>query len=292
MSNPTEVAILMATYNGSPYIREQIQSIQQQTFAAWKLYVQDDLSTDNTLSIVQQLAATDNRICVLHNTSKHGAMQNFAHLMQRVEARYYFFADQDDVWLPRKMEESLNLLHLLEKEHADCPIIVHSDLRVVDASLNAISPSLWQMLRISPHLLHSFDSLAAHCLLTGCTMAFNRKLRDICLPFPDEAIMHDTWMGLMAYKHGGVIGEIDHATMLYRQHGNNTLGAKDYRHKYLTRKYNHLSQTFKEQRAFYRMLRKAGYGSVVKFYLQKVRYYFAYSSEMSKLTSNQSKRNV
>lgn len=274
-----DVAILMATYNGEKYIREQIHSIQQQSHTNWRLYVQDDLSTDNTLSIVRELAANDKRICILPNNQKYGAMQNFAHLMESVEAKYYFFADQDDVWLPDKISKTLQVMLAKEKENADIPIIVHTDLKVVDVHLNEISPSLWHMLRISPNLLRTFDSLAAHCLLTGCAMAFNRKLRDISIPFPDEAIMHDTWLGLMTYKNGGIICEINQPTMLYRQHESNTLGAKDNQHKYLSGKLKNISKTYKEQKDYFRMLKKAGHGSIFKFYREKWRYYRAYGRE-------------
>lgn len=276
-----EVAILMATYNGARFIRDQIHSIQQQTYTKWKLYVQDDLSTDDTLNIVQELAATDERICILPNNQKFGAMQNFAHLMQKVEADYYFFADQDDIWFPDKIGMSLKVMLEKEKGNGNKPIIVHTDLKVVDAQLNELSPSLWQMLRISPQLLRTFNSLTAHCLLTGCAMTFNRKLRDICLPLPQEAIMHDTWLGLMTYKNGGIICEISRPSMLYRQHGNNTLGAKDNEHNYLSGKLKNIIQTWKEQNEYFRMLKKAGQKSLLKFYVEKWKYYQAYNREQN-----------
>ncbi len=272
----TRVAVLMATYNGIQYLDEQLQSIMGQTYRQWDLYVQDDLSQDGTPQLLQKSAALDSRIHVLHTDNKLGAKGNFIDLMRKVDADCYFFADQDDVWFPEKMQIALSELHRQETEHPGKPIIVHSDLKVVDRNLNEIAPSLWKMLRIAPDLLHTFDSLAAHCLLTGCTMLFNHKVRDLSLSMPTEALMHDAWMALVTLRNGGIISEVTQPTMLYRQHGSNTIGAKDYRRNYLYRKIRNAFNTYHHQRNYYRMLRKAGYGSVFKFYKEKLKYYFAY----------------
>lgn len=272
----TRVAVLMATYNGAPYLEEQLQSILEQTYRHWDLYVQDDLSQDGTPQLLQKYAALDSRIHVLHTADKLGAKGNFIDLMCKVEADCYFFADQDDVWLPEKMQSALSELKRQETEHPGKPVIVHSDLTVVDRNLNEIAPSLWKMLRIAPELLHTFDSLAAHCLLTGCTMLFNRKVRDLSLPMPGEALMHDAWMALVTLRNGGIISEVAQPTILYRQHGRNTIGAKDYRKDYLYKKVCNALDTYHHQRNYYRMLRKAGYGSIFKFYKEKIKYYFAY----------------
>ncbi len=274
----TKVAILMATYNGAKFIEEQLDSIINQHFEQWDLYIQDDFSNDNTPQILQDFARKDKRIHILQASEKMGAKNNFAVLMQKVEADYYFFADQDDIWFPSKMDNSLSKMKVAELNNPNRPIIVHSDLKVVDESLSEIDPSLWNMLRINPSLLQTFESMAAHCLLTGCTMLINHKAKEVSLPIPQEALMHDVWIGLMTLKHNGLILELDYPTILYRQHGNNTLGAKDYRINYLLQKVRYLYQTVNSQWKYYRMLKRAGCCSLWSFYKQKYKYYKSYNS--------------
>lgn len=269
-----KVAILLATYNGEKYLRPQLESILSQTFTAWDLYIQDDLSSDKTIDIINEYVQVDERIHFVSNSQKLGALRNFSTLMEKVEADYYFFSDQDDVWLPFKMERTLK--RLLACEDKDIPIIVHSDLRVVDEDLQIIDNSLWGMFRINPALLHTFDSLVSHCLLTGCTMAFNQKAKEVSLPIPSEAIMHDVWMGLCVLKNEGTIQDIQEPTILYRQHGRNTLGAHDDRNNYLINRLKNLQSTFQKQKQFLRMLSKIEKVSFARFYFEKLKYNIAY----------------
>lgn len=271
------VAILMATYNGECYISEQIESILNQTYYNWTLYVKDDLSTDSTLTIVRKYAAIDDRIVLLDSKDKCGAKENFISMLEAIDADYYMFSDQDDVWLPYKVEMSISALLRLEAKYSNLPLIVHTDLKVVDESLNTICPSLWQMFRIEPSLLNTFDRLGGHCLVTGCTMAFNRKAKSVCLPMSDAAIMHDVWMALKVYKEKGHIEYIKEPTILYRQHGHNTLGAKDFRYNYVLNKFKRLRGVIKEDITFYRMLNALSYGSPLKFMYYKLWYYLSYN---------------
>ena len=142
------VAILMATYNGSKYLPHQIDSILKQHYTTWTLYVQDDLSTDNTPEILADYAKRDARIKVVDNQEKLGAKRNFMTLMEKVEADYYMFSDQDDEWLPEKILVTMKKMMEEENEAPEKPVIVHTDLLVVDSDLKEIAPSLWEMFRI------------------------------------------------------------------------------------------------------------------------------------------------
>lgn len=276
------LAILMATYNGESYISEQIESILSQTYRNWTLYVKDDLSMDSTLSIVRKYAAIDDRIVLLDSVDKCGAKGNFTSMMEGIDADYYMFSDQDDVWLPNKVEKSISALQELEAKYPNLPLIVHTDLKVVNESLSTICPSLWQMFRIEPSLLNTFDRLGGHCLVTGCTMAFNKKAKSVSLPMSDAAIMHDVWMALKVYKEKGIIEYISDPTILYRQHGHNTLGAKDFRYNYVLNKFKRLRGVIKENISYYRMLSALSFGSPLKFLYYKIWYYFAYNRKQDK----------
>ena len=124
------VAILMATYNGSKYLPHQIDSILKQHYTNWTLYVQDDLSTDNTPEILAAYAKRDARIKVVDNQEKLGAKRNFMTLMEKVEADYYMFSDQDDEWLPEKILVTMKKMMEEENEAPEKPVIVHTDLLV------------------------------------------------------------------------------------------------------------------------------------------------------------------
>ena len=271
------VAILMATFNGERFVAEQIKSIQEQTFTDWTLYVRDDLSTDATLSVVQNMAKKDKRIVIVSNYEKGGAKKNFEALLRDVSADYYFFSDQDDIWMPKKIEMTLEKMKEVEKQHPGVPVAIHTDLQVVDQELQIIAPSYWQMARIAPSLLRTAEDLSAHCLITGCTLLINQRAKEISLPFPPEAIMHDAWIALRVAVCKGVIGEVNTATMLYRQHTSNTLGAKDLRQHYVRNKIKNIGITLKDQMHYFCMLKRAGGTiNIFRFYLVKFQYYFNY----------------
>lgn len=109
---PTEIAILMATYNGEKFLREQIDSIIKQTNNNWTLYIHDDGSTDSTLSIVQQYCREHENIIFLEDEVKgRGAAQSFFYMLESIDSLYYMFCDQDDYWQPDKVEVSYSQLY-------------------------------------------------------------------------------------------------------------------------------------------------------------------------------------
>ena len=175
INSKSEIAILMATYNGEKYLGEQIDSILAQTYHDWHLYIHDDGSKDGTLSIIQEYVLNHpDKITLLDYPSQGGACKNFLSLLERVEAPYYMFCDQDDVWLPEKIEKKYAKIRELEKENHHTPIVVYSDLIVTDSNLNTISPSLWNIAGIYPEFVKSFDEMAANTLMSGCAMLFNQ----------------------------------------------------------------------------------------------------------------------
>ena len=222
--------ILMSTYNGERYLAEQIESIQAQTITEWRLFIRDDGSTDGTRKIIDEYAANDARITILRDKDNIGACRSFERLLTQCgDADYYAFADQDDVWRPDKLDICLSTIQATEKLYPNRPIVVHTDLQVVDEQLQEIAPSFWRYSNIQPDLLDGHIRYLAICnSVTGCAMLFNRQAKMCSLPFSANAYMHDAWVALMSLYNGGLVIPNRQTPIRYRQHKGNVLGAVEY----------------------------------------------------------------
>ena len=222
------IDILLATWNGERYLPEQIESLLAQTFSDWRLLARDDGSTDGTMNILRRYAALHpERITIVEDSDAGlGACGNFARLMEHSNAEYVMFCDQDDVWLPEKIERCLNAMRKMEKElKSGKPALVHCDLRVVDRELEMIAPSFWHYQKLNPVKGRFLNRLLIQNVVTGCAAMLNRPLARLAMPIPANARMHDWWIALVASAFGKV-GYLPESLVLYRQHGGNTLGAK------------------------------------------------------------------
>lgn len=221
------IDILMATYNGEMYIEEQIESIINQSYKMWKLYIRDDGSTDNTIRIIQRYINQypDKITLISDNKVGLGAKNNFKELMKYVSNNYCMFSDQDDVWLSNKIELSLKKIKELESKYGDrTPILVHTDLKVVDSNKNIISDSFWRYQSLNYKNTQT-NRLIVENIVTGCTMIINRSLIEISKNIPEESIMHDAWIALVA-SIKGIVYSLPIQTIMYRQHNENEVGAK------------------------------------------------------------------
>ena len=223
-----KVAILLATYNGETYIREQIDSLLRQSYTEWNLFIHDDGSTDRTPEIIRDYERIyPDRIHVLSGKPCGGAKENFFYIMRQVTAPYVMFCDQDDVWLPEKIEETLSQMKTLEAQSGtEIPALVFSDLSVVDGNLNLIADRMSVYQKLDPDRVRP-ENLMVQNVITGCTVMANRALVELALKVrnTDNAIMHDWWCALVASVFGQ-ISYIDKPLVLYRQHGTNSVGAK------------------------------------------------------------------
>lgn len=271
------IALLLMTYNGMAYLDELLRSLYAQTYTHWTLYIQDDFSTDGTYDYLRTLPAKDSRICVMDRTEKMGPMKGFLTLLRTVKADYYMFCDQDDVWMPEKIEVTLGCMRRAEETYGPtCPVAVHTDLTVTDSHLRVTAPSFWHISRIEPELLRTFNEQAGHNLCTGCTMMLNGAAREVSADYTDRVLMHDAWVTLRVLHAGGHIAEVRRPTILYRQHGSNSVGARDVSRHYVTSRLARLGAVWRENRARYAMFRDAGYGSVVLYLYHKWRYFLRY----------------
>ena len=217
-----KVDILLATYNGEKYIREQIDSILNQTYKEFRLLISDDGSTDGTRDILNEYKAKDDRIEIFMQEENLGVVKNFEFLLKKVEAKYYMFSDQDDIWKDEKIEKSLNKI----EEGFD---LVYSDLEVVDENLNVTYESYWKLKGIYKKIkkYNNFESLYLNNFITGCTVISKKELIDSFMPLPNisKFVLHDYWISLIISQNGK-IAYIEEPLIKYRQHKNNKVGSK------------------------------------------------------------------
>lgn len=221
------VDILLATYNGEKYIKEQIMSILAQSYKDWHLYIQDDCSSDGTFEIVSEFQRKyPEQITVKRNEEPSGsAKANFMSMLQLANANYIMFADQDDVWRKTKIEKTLNVMKKLEHSLGmDKPALVHTDLFIADEKMKLLQPSMFKYQGLNGKY-KSVNRLLAQNNVTGCTMMINRTLLYLVKNVNSEYIrMHDWWMALTAATFGG-IAFLNEPTVKYRQHDGNNNGA-------------------------------------------------------------------
>ncbi|CUO43964.1 glycosyltransferase family 2 protein [Clostridium disporicum] len=213
-----KLKILMATYNGEKFIREQLNSILNQSYNDFELIIRDDGSKDRTVSIIQEYIEKDNRVNLLVGKNL-GQTQNFNALLREVQdAEYVMFADQDDVWMEDKVELSLQKIKNIEEEKGkEYPIMVYSNLRYVDEKLNDIPNKLREINE------ESINTILGYNFVWGCTMLINNSLLRLSYPIGKSAQNHDYWIALTCALNG-VMYNLGRETLLYRQHSNNVTG--------------------------------------------------------------------
>ena len=222
--------ILLASYNGENFIEEQILSIINQSFQNWRLIIRDDGSTDHTKNIIKRYKNIDKRINIIEDSNKNiGPSLNFGTLLKFAYKKgfeIFFFCDQDDIWSKDKLAIQLGLISRLEQSYGkDIPIMVYSDLVVIDNNLRLIDKSFMHYQGLAKEDKRLTNLLLTQNIVTGCATAINRKLASIALPFPSDILMHDWWLALCCSLNG-IVEFISKPLVFYRQHDNNKVGAK------------------------------------------------------------------
>lgn len=218
MKSP-KVQILMSTYNGESYVAEQIESLLRQDYDNLEILIRDDGSTDSTPFILDRYANL-NKVIVIKDKNI-GYPQCFFELLRiaSVEAEYFAFCDQDDVWLPDKVSRSIELLKEIPK---DTPSMYCSLLKIVDENLNYLGIS--NIYPVKP----SFNNAIVANIATGCTIVINQQAKYLVLKkIPSTAHAHDFWIYRVIAAFGEFIVDFD-SKILYRQHSSNTIGSQNY----------------------------------------------------------------
>jgi glycosyltransferase involved in cell wall biosynthesis len=200
------ISVCLTSFNGEKYIEEQIRSILIQLDCDDELIVSDDSSTDNTLEVVKSIK--DKRIVLYENMKFKHYTPNFGFAISKAKGDYIFLSDQDDVWLPTKVNVMVN--------HLKCNDLVVSDCFVVDQDLNVIQNSFYN----GNYNRSGFFKNFVHNHFLGCTLAFRRSLIFVILPFPKNILSHESWIGLNAEVFGKTLF-INDRLILYRRHANN-----------------------------------------------------------------------
>ena len=221
------IAILLTTYNSAKYLREQIDSILSQTYKEWQLFIHDDMSQDETMSIISSYEEKDPRIHFLNDTVQRGSAGSFMWMLEQVYANYYMLCDHDDVWLPQKIESSLLAMLSSEKNNTSNPLIVACDAKIVDAKLNILNNSFWKHCHTRRKYFTDKYYYLFYNNIPGCTMMLNNAARLVSLPFREGAFIHDSWIIASVLWNGGSIITINQPLMLYRLHDSNLIGSKE-----------------------------------------------------------------
>ncbi|GGE55676.1 glycosyltransferase involved in cell wall biosynthesis [Pedobacter psychrotolerans] len=203
------ISVCLATYNGSHFIKRQLESVLPQLSSEDEIIISDDSSVDDTIDIIKTF--NDNRIKIFTGNNFRNPALNFGFAMEQAKGDIVFLCDQDDIWFDTKIKD-----HLEVHEKYD---LVISDAIVVDPELQIIYPSFFSARNSKSGILHNLLKNR----YIGCCMSFNRKTLGHALPFPDGLHMHDWWIGLVAELKGEVYF-LNKPLMYYIRHSNNASG--------------------------------------------------------------------
>ena len=191
-------------------------------------------------------------------------------LLSQSDAEIMMFCDQDDVWLPDKIEKTTEEMQKLQQHHPGKPALVFTDLKVVDETLKEIASSFWKYMKIQPQNVFNIYTLLANNPVVGCTMMINKPVKSLVLPFPEQAVMHDWWIALNVTRKG-VINYVNRPTLLYRLHRQNSIGAIQINSKYYAGRLKNFSKTISQNKDAVKMLKALGFSlSPAKFWWHKM----------------------
>lgn len=251
------VHIVLATYNGERFLREQMDSVLGQTYENITVEVCDDGSTDGTAAIVREYEVQDERVKLHLNPHNLGYVKNFLEGVKRCTAPYVMLCDQDDIWQKDKVEKTLQAMQQAEKKRAGKPVLVFTDAVNFDSGTGEELGFFHE----TSHLdVKKVDT--AHLFMEnkciGCTMMMNRAILPYLEELPEEIRVHDWWIALIC-SHFGSIEYVPQATLRYRQHEENQIGGSSYT-GYLKKRLTHireqrkaLLQTYRQAAAFLRI---------------------------------------
>lgn len=241
-----KVTVVVATYNGEQFIGAQLGSVLSQTFKDFEIIIRDDLSTDDTFTIIKEYESKyPGIIKVYRNNTRVGVVKNFERLIGDATGEYIALCDQDDVWCSGKLETAIDELESLKDKQMS--VLFHSDLEMVDDGLNNICDSLFAQRGYFFNAFKSVDVMLGRSGIMGNTMVFNQNLKNKILPFPDALVVHDYWIALV----NEIVGKrITHNKPLvkYRLHNQNTsltlrgASSDNFFHRDITLPYHNLNR--------------------------------------------------
>lgn len=250
------VEVILSTYNSGSNLEELLESLLAQSYTNWKLTIRDDCSSDNSVRILKRYQKKDpERFHFIENEGINiGSKRSFEKLLRKSTSNYIMFCDHDDYWLSHKIEESLNKIMELESRTPNKAALVFTDLIITDNKLNEIHNSFWSFSKIRPSNIRNIYKFINNNPVLGCTVILNKEAKNIALPIPDQAIMHDWWLALKVSEKG-VIDYIETPSILYRQHQDNEVGVERVNANYFLNRLLAISDTIRRDIEVYRMLK-------------------------------------
>jgi glycosyltransferase involved in cell wall biosynthesis len=230
------VAVVVATYNGATYLLQQLESIIHQTHKPSQIIIVDDASSDDTINIVQAFAAAHPEVMVVQNETRLGYIKNFEKGMLLANADYVALSDQDDIWMPHKLEKLLASI--------GDQMLAYSDSELIDSNghlLHKKMSSIKNQLAYHTPIMYAIGAWAP-----GHAMLFKKELIDKAVPFP-SLVTHDFWLGFVATCYSTVV-YVNEPLVHYRQHTQNAIGADTTKNKTVS-----LTNAQKKQQARARM---------------------------------------
>ncbi len=218
------VAVLLATYNGELYISKTLESLVNQTYEDYVIYIHDDGSADKTLDIAKEYQKKyPQKVVIIDHPYFGSATKNFLFLLESVKADIYMFADQDDIWDKKKVE--ILVKEYYKEGENDNPLLLFSDMSVIDSDGVSISDSYFDYCNLKADR-HKLNQIIAQNVVPGCASLFNSPLRKEVLKCAnrDNIIQHDWWLACVAAATGNII-YVDKKLVHYRNHGKNVIGA-------------------------------------------------------------------
>ncbi|GAA0482088.1 glycosyltransferase family 2 protein [Tatumella punctata] len=221
-----KIDVVLATYNGAQFIKEQIKSIESQSLPVSNIIISDDNSTDNTFEIIKELSKKNKIITYHKNSNGKGVISNFNNALKYSTGDYILFCDQDDVWDTNKVYTLIKKVQSIDT-NGTIPALVFSDMRLIDSETKCICESFYSYNGLNPKNNQDIRFLMWRSTLYGCTMLINKKLLSISGETPIDFNMHDHWYAINASKHG-VITFCEEKLVAYRQHDNNVVGSHNH----------------------------------------------------------------
>ena len=267
INNNIKVQVLLATYNGEKFLREQLNSIINQEYKSWEILIHDDGSVDNTISILNEYKKNyPNKIKLLIDQKIFSsASMNFFHLIEHRsrEANLYCLCDQDDIWHKNKLKI---IIDKYNSEDNQKPLLIHSDLSLINARGKLLEKSHNKLINYQKNLIRK-NSCLYYNPVPGCAMSINSALADK-ISYSKYMVMHDWWILLSAIFENATILYIKFPLVKYRQHSKNVLGFKKINIFILV-----LRLLFKIP-SYFKNVKKAYIQSKQFFYQSKLQYFF------------------
>lgn len=213
MSDRPRISVVIALYNGGPYLKEELESILPQLSETDEILICDDGSSDGSFELAQKLSEVVPQIKVFRGPHA-GVVENFRRGIQKTRGKYIFLADQDDLWEPEKVSFVLGTL-----EWTKGPCCVMHDALMIDDAEKPTGQTLFTWRKIGRGFWHNWWKNS----YVGCCMAFNEELKPYLIHMPPDIPMHDQWIGMMADHYGKMLF-IDKKLLRWRRHESSATG--------------------------------------------------------------------